>query len=75
MPDNITYIRYEEAQSVQLDLLKNIDLAQFHFEVLDKQPLVMTIPMEQLRRLHADISARLAEDPLLFVRGSKKDLP
>ena len=68
----ITMLRFLEAATVAVDIDRDEPAAHFHFRGAQIDPTVVTIPLEQLERLHAHISERLEKEPSLFARPSAR---
>ncbi len=68
----ITELRFLEAAQVAVQTDRDEQVAHLHFRGVQIDPTVVTIPLEQLERLHAHISERLEKEPALFDRPSTR---
>ena len=59
-------LEFENAATLELQLHLDTDEAALHFGRVDKPPLVVTIPLHQVGRLHERILEMLAANPTLF---------
>jgi hypothetical protein len=67
-------LRFEDALSVEIQTDRDTAEASFHFLTQRNGPLVVTIPLVELERLHAHIAYRLEKEPHLFapVRAARE---
>jgi hypothetical protein len=65
--------RFEMADTLTLDIERGSDEARLEFRGPDNAPLIVTIPKREVARLHASIVHKLAQEPALFARASRRD--
>ena len=70
-----TTLRFLEAAQVAVDIDRDEQVAHLHFRGVQIDPTVVTIPLEQLERLHAHICEQLEKQPSLFERPSRRMPP